>query len=178
MFPLVKDPLPLCVQEMVPLEAEAPLTVAVLLTQITEVPPALASGSCCTVISDWAVFAQPISSVAVNEYVPELPALALEIVALEFELEKLFGPLQLNDRLFPDPPPVNWIFPPWQIIPLGAVLAETVFRVKLPGVKLTQIELLKSVTRLLKSVLEGVHTFPVPLEYCASVGDNDSKSTE
>ncbi|MNY18787.1 hypothetical protein D3C86_1521910 [compost metagenome] len=64
----------------------------------------------------------------------------MEIVAFELLLVKLFGPVQLNVRLFPDPPPVNWIFPPWQIIPLGAVVAATVFRVKLPGVKWTQIE--------------------------------------
>lgn len=61
------DPLPLCVQEKVPFETEAPLTVAVLFTQITEVPPALAVGACCTVITDCTVLGQPKSSVAVKK---------------------------------------------------------------------------------------------------------------
>ena len=103
----VSDPLPLCVHEMVPFDEEAPLTVTELLTQITEVPPAVAVGGCCTVIADCAVFGQPISSVAVKKYVPELPALALLIVAFGLVLVKPFGPVQLKVKLFPVPPPVN-----------------------------------------------------------------------
>ncbi|MNE72479.1 hypothetical protein D3C80_1684260 [compost metagenome] len=50
--PFARVPLPLCVHEMVPFAEDAPLTVAELLTQMTEVPPAFASGACCTVIAD------------------------------------------------------------------------------------------------------------------------------
>ena len=46
MFPFEREPLPLCVQEIVPFAEVAPLTVAVLFTQITEVQPAVALGAC------------------------------------------------------------------------------------------------------------------------------------